>query len=567
MTTEDTRVVITGMGHVSSVGHSLDEAFAAMLQGRSGVRRSETMVERGMRCHSMGEIVDLDTSGINRRAVRGLSRGGSFVWVALQEALAQAQLQDEQLQSERAGSVMGDSGSSVADTVIGVMEKMAQQGGRGLRGVSPFSILRAMTNSTSANITTQLQMRGVSHSVSSACASTLHATGICYDLIRQGRQDLMITGGADEAYWVMLAMFDATSALSTSFNDRVETASRPYDRDRDGFVPAEGGGILILESLSHALARGAPIQAEIVGYAATSDGYDLVKPSGEGSLACMRAALAGADDVPTDVVSAHATSTPAGDIAELQSIQQLFVNKMPQVCAFKGQLGHTVGGSGVAESTLAIRMMQEGKLIPLCKYRNPGSAGGGNAAGAGAQRPGDQPGDEKQLWFWRHQRLCDLSQVPAVIAFADRTSVEQVEEGTELAPKFDADGLLPVVTTDYLSGDVLMLGYMNAEALRCTLETGEAHYYSRSRQRLWRKGETSGLVQRVCEVRIDDDQDAVWLRVDIEGDASCHVGYRSCFYRDVQVDDGGHVTLVFTESEKRFDPDRVYADQPNPTRL
>lgn len=363
------RVVVTGMGAVSSIGANVSEITQSLREGRSGLRFMPEYAELGFRSHVAGPI-DLDPADhVDRRQLRFMGEAAAWSQMAANEAIAQAGLESDDMRSERTGLVMGSGGGSPANQV-GAADRLRA---KGIRAVGPTMVPRCMTSTVSACLSTNLGIRGVNYSISSACATSAHCIGHAADLIRAGRQDIMLAGGGDEVHWTLSQLFDAMRALSASYNEQPETASRPYDADRDGFVISGGGGVLILEDRDHALERGAPILAELTGYGATSDGADMVQPSGEGAGRCMRQAMEGLEG-PVDYVNTHGTSTPAGDITELESMEEVFAGELPPFSSTKSLTGHGLGAAGVHEAIYCIQMMREGFISASAHIENPDPA-------------------------------------------------------------------------------------------------------------------------------------------------------------------------------------------------
>lgn len=348
------RVVITGAGIVSSLGNSLDDVSQSLRLGRSGIRTNDTFKEVGMRSHISGAI-DFDTKElVPKRVARFMGRGGAYGYHAMEQALINSGLSRDEISNERVGLIIG-SGGGATDEILDSVEVMRA---KGIRKVGPYRVTRGMHSSTVACLATAFEIRGVSYAVTSACATSAHAIGAAYEQILLGKQDVMFAGGSDDIHWTMALQFDAMGALSTAYNDQPEHASRPYDASRDGFVISGGAGVLVLEELEHALARGANILAELTGFGATSDGDDMVQPSGEGAIRCMKQALGQNTDV--DYVNAHGTSTRIGDVKELSAIQTLFSNQLPMVSSTKALGGHAIGAAGVHEAIHCLLMMRDG---------------------------------------------------------------------------------------------------------------------------------------------------------------------------------------------------------------
>ena len=348
------RVVVTGLGIVSSVGVGCNAVSEALRKGQSGIRFSQAYADLGFRSHIHGDIeVDLDQQ-IDRKLKRFMGDAAAYNYLAMEEAVSNSGLTQEQISDLRTGLVMGSGGGSPANIVEGA--DLLRQ--RGVKRVGPYRVTRTMASTATACLGTAYKIRGVSYAISSACATSAHCIGNAAELIQMGKQDVVFAGGGEEVHWSTSVMFDAMGALSSSYNDRPESASRAYDANRDGFVISGGAGVLVLESLSHAEARGAPVYAELVGYGATSDGHDMVQPSGDGAARCMVQALQNVDG-PIDYLNAHGTSTPVGDIAELGAIRQVFGDQMPSISSTKSLTGHALGAAGVNEAVYALLMLSE----------------------------------------------------------------------------------------------------------------------------------------------------------------------------------------------------------------
>jgi len=349
------RVVITGMGIVSSIGNGKDEVAAALREGRSGIAASAEYAALGLRTGVEGPI-RVDTEAlIDRKQRRFMGDAAAFSYVAMREAAEDAGLGADDLVDPRIGLVAGSGGASTAN-VVAAADILRS---KGIRKVGPYMVPRTMSSTVAACLATAFRIRGVSYSMSSACATSSHCIGHAAELIQAGRQDLVFAGGGEEVHWSMTLLFDAMGALSSKRNATPTIASRPYDADRDGFVISGGGGMLVLEALERARARGARIYAELVGYGATSDGADMVQPSGEGAVRCMRQALATVD-TPIDYINAHGTSTPVGDIAELQAIRTVFGDTPPPISSTKSLTGHALGAAGAHEAIYSLLMMRDG---------------------------------------------------------------------------------------------------------------------------------------------------------------------------------------------------------------
>lgn len=355
------RAVITGLGIVSSIGNNQQEVLASLREGRSGITFSQELKDSGMRSHVWGNV-KLDTTGlIDRKVVRFMSDASIYAFLSMEQAIADAGLSPEAYQNNpRVGLIAGSGGGSPRFQVFGAD---AMRGPRGLKAVGPYVVTKAMASGVSACLATPFKIHGVNYSISSACATSAHCIGNAVEQIQLGKQDIVFAGGGEELCWEMACEFDAMGALSTKYNDTPEKASRTYDAHRDGFVIAGGGGMVVVEELEHALARGAHIYAEIVGYGATSDGADMVAPSGEGAVRCMKMAMHGVD-TPIDYLNSHGTSTPVGDVKELAAIREVLGDKSPAISATKAMTGHSLGAAGVQEAIYSLLMLEHGFIAP-----------------------------------------------------------------------------------------------------------------------------------------------------------------------------------------------------------
>jgi 3-oxoacyl-[acyl-carrier-protein] synthase I len=351
------RVVVTGMGIVSSIGNTTQEVLASLREAKSGVVRAEKYAELGFRCHVHGAPTLDPAELVDRRAMRFHATGTAWNHVAMDQAIRDSGLEESDISNDRTGIIMGSGGPS-ARTIVESAD-IARE--KGPKRVGPFAVPKAMSSTASATLATWFKIRGVNYSISSACATSNHCIGNAYEMIQYGKQDVMFAGGCEELDWTLSVLFDAMGAMSTKYNDTPATASRAYDKNRDGFVIAGGAGVLVLEELEHAKARGARIYGEIVGYGATSDGYDMVAPSGEGAIRCMRQALATVK-TPIDYINPHATSTPVGDIKEMEAIREVFGagEKCPPIAATKSLTGHSLGATGVQEAIYSLLMLNNG---------------------------------------------------------------------------------------------------------------------------------------------------------------------------------------------------------------
>ncbi|EAZ8648349.1 beta-ketoacyl-ACP synthase I [Salmonella enterica] len=355
------RAVITGLGIVSSIGNNQQEVLASLREGRSGITFSQELKDAGMRSQVWGNV-KLDTTGlIDRKVVRFMSDASIYAYLSMEQAVADAGLAPEVYQNNpRVGLIAGSGGGSPKFQVFGAD---AMRSPRGLKGVGPYVVTKAMASGVSACLATPFKIYGVNYSISSACATSAHCIGNAVEQIQLGKQDIVFAGGGEELCWEMACEFDAMGALSTKYNDTPEKASRTYDAHRDGFVIAGGGGMVVVEELEHALARGAHIYAEIVGYGATSDGADMVAPSGEGAVRCMQMAMHGVD-TPIDYLNSHGTSTPVGDVKELGAIREVFGDNSPAISATKAMTGHSLGAAGVQEAIYSLLMLEHGFIAP-----------------------------------------------------------------------------------------------------------------------------------------------------------------------------------------------------------
>ncbi|MDR7122940.1 beta-ketoacyl-ACP synthase I [Rheinheimera soli] len=353
------RAVITGLGIVSSIGNDQQQVLESLKAGRSGIKASQEFADMGLRSQVWGQI-EIDTAAlIDRKALRFMGDAAAYAYISMQQAIEDAGLTPEQVSNFRTGLVVGSGGAS-SKTQIEAADTLRE---KGVKRVGPYAVPKTMSSTCSACLATPFEIKGVNYSISSACATSAHCIGHAVELIQLGKQDIIFAGGGEEVHWTLAMEFDAMGALSTKYNETPELASRTYDADRDGFVISGGGGILVVEELEHALARGAKIYAEIVGYGATSDGYDMVAPSGEGAVRCMEMAM---KDVkgPIDYVNTHGTSTPVGDVKELGAIQQVFGGKSPAISATKAMTGHALGAAGVHEAIYSLLMMEHNFIAP-----------------------------------------------------------------------------------------------------------------------------------------------------------------------------------------------------------
>lgn len=347
------RVVVTGMGIVSCLGNDKETVLDALKEGRSGIKFQEEYKELGFRSHVAGSIdIDLDEL-IDRKLRRFMGNAAAYSYLAMDQAIKDANLTEEQVSNVRTGLIAGSGGASSAD----IVESADILRDKGVRRVGPYRVTRTMGSTVSACLATPFKIKGINYSITSACATSAHCIGNAMEQIQMGKQDIVFAGGGEELHWSLTVMFDAMGALSSKYNDTPEKASRAYDANRDGFVIAGGAGMLVLEDLEHAKARGAKIYAEVVGYGATSDGYDMVAPSGEGAMRCMQQAMSTVEGN-IDYINSHGTSTPAGDIQELKAMKQTFGSDMPPVSSTKSLTGHSLGATGVQEAIYSLLMME-----------------------------------------------------------------------------------------------------------------------------------------------------------------------------------------------------------------
>lgn len=349
------RVVVTGMGIVSSIGNNTQEVLASLREAKSGIVRADEYAELGFRCQVHGAPTLDAADVVDRRAMRFLGSGAAWNHVAMEQAIRDSGVEEKDISNERTGIVMGSGGPSCR----AIIEAADTARSKGPKRVGPFAVPKAMSSTASATLATWFKIKGVNYSISSACATSNHCIGNAAELIQWGKQDLMFAGGCEELDWSLSVLFDAMGAMSSKYNETPQKASRAYDKDRDGFVIAGGAGVLVLEELERAKARGAKIYSEVVGYGATSDGYDMVAPSGEGAVRCMKMAIENVK-VPVDYINPHATSTPIGDVKEIEAIREVFGTKCPPISATKSLTGHSLGATGVQEAIYSLLMMQSG---------------------------------------------------------------------------------------------------------------------------------------------------------------------------------------------------------------
>jgi 3-oxoacyl-[acyl-carrier-protein] synthase-1 len=353
------RAVITGIGIVSSIGNNKNEVLESLKAGKSGIVFNQEFADYNLRSNVSGNI-DIDVKEhVDRKAHRFMGDAAAFSYISMAQAIEDAGLTEEQVSNERTGLIVGSGGGS-SKYQVEAADILRE---KGVKRVGPYMVPRTMASTASACLATPFKIKGVNYSISSACATSAHCIGNAVEQIQLGKQDVIFAGGGEELHWTLAMEFDAMGALSTKYNETPEKASRTYDANRDGFVISGGGGIVVVEELEHALARGAHIYAEIVGYGATSDGYDMVAPSGEGAVRCMKQAMAGVD-APIDYLNTHGTSTPVGDVKELGAIQELFGDNSPAISATKAMTGHALGAAGVHEAIFSLLMLENNFVAP-----------------------------------------------------------------------------------------------------------------------------------------------------------------------------------------------------------
>lgn len=366
------RVVVTGLGIVSSIGNNKLEVVESLWEGRSGIEYCEEYASLGFRSHVHAPIkLDLDEL-IDRKIKRFMGDGASFNYLAMQQAIEDSGLEDDEVSNLRTGLIVGSGGPSTSNLLF-AFDTLRE---KGIRKVGPYMVTRCMSSTNTATLATPFKIKGLNYSISSACSTSAHCIGNAMEQIQYGKQDIIFAGGGEEVHWTMTVLFDAMGALSSKYNETPIQASRPYDANRDGFVISGGGGVLVLEELEHAKARGAKIYAELVGYGATSDGYDMVQPSGEGAVRCMHQALKGVG-AKIDYINAHGTSTPVGDTRELEAVKQVFQDSIPYLNSTKALSGHGLGAAGVNEAIYALLMMEKGFLCASANIADldPAAAG------------------------------------------------------------------------------------------------------------------------------------------------------------------------------------------------
>ena len=356
------RAVITGLGIVSSIGNTSLDVLASLKAGRSGISYCPDYAERGFRCHVHGDIKGLDLDEhIDKKRRRFMGDGAAYNYIAMEQAIADSGLEEKEISHPRTGLVMGSGGPSTKNLLLAFDTARQQSAKR----VGPFMVPRVMSSTNSATLSTYFQIKGINYSISSACSTSLHCIGNAAEMVQWGKQDIVFAGGGEELDWTMTVLFDAMGALSSGYNDRPQEASRAYDQARDGFVIAGGGAVVVVEELEHARARGAEIYAEIVGYGANSDGHDMVAPSGEGATRCMQLALSEIEpDRKVNYINAHGTSTPIGDVRELEAVKRIFDQDIPYIGSTKSMTGHSLGATGAQEAIYCLLMMKHGFIAP-----------------------------------------------------------------------------------------------------------------------------------------------------------------------------------------------------------
>ena len=360
------RVVVTGIGAVSCIGNTQAEIVESLKAGRSGIAANESFQEMGLRSQISG-TVNIDTKEhIDRKVLRFMGDAAAYAYISMQQAVEDSGLEESDISNVRTGLIASSGGASSAN-IVASADKLRE---RGVRKIGPYMVTRTMSSTVSACLTTPFKIKGVNYSITSACATSAHCIGAGAEQIQFGKQDIVFAGGGEEEDWTLACLFDAMGALSSKYNDAPETASRPYDATRDGFVIAGGGGMVVLEELEHAKARGAKIYAELVGYGATSDGHDMVTPSGEGAERCMQLANSTVEG-PIDYINTHGTSTPAGDIAEVEAMRSVFGDDIPRFGSSKSLCGHSLGATGVQEAIHSILMLEHGFIAPSINCNDP----------------------------------------------------------------------------------------------------------------------------------------------------------------------------------------------------
>ena len=363
------RVVVTGIGAVSCIGNTQDEIVESLKAGRSGIVTNESYQEMGLRSQISGSV-NIDTKEhVDRKVLRFMGDAAAYAYISMQQAVADSGLEESDISNVRTGLIASSGGASSAN-IVASADKLRE---RGVRKIGPYMVTRTMGSTVSACLTTPFKIKGINYSITSACATSAHCIGAGAEQIQFGKQDIVFAGGGEEEHWTLACLFDAMGALSSKYNDAPGTASRPYDSTRDGFVIAGGGGMVVLEELEHAKARGAKIYAELVGYGATSDGHDMVAPSGEGAARCMELANSTVEGS-IDYINTHGTSTPAGDIAEVEAMRSVFGDDIPRFGSSKSLCGHSLGATGVQEAIHSILMLEHGFIAPSINCNDPDPA-------------------------------------------------------------------------------------------------------------------------------------------------------------------------------------------------
>tara|TARA_B100001750_G_scaffold13286_1_gene9516 strand:- start:2585 stop:3814 length:1230 start_codon:yes stop_codon:yes gene_type:complete len=360
------RVVITGMGIISCIGNNKDEVLASLKSGKSGITFSQEYADLGFRSQVYGKPDIVLEDHIDKRVLRFMGDGAAYNHLAMEQAIADSGLGENIISNERTGIVMGSGGPSTRSQVAAA--DITRE--KGPKRVGPFAVPKCMSSTTSATIATNFKIKGVNYTISSACSTSAHCIGNATELIQFGKQDVMFAGGGEELDWTLSVLFDAMGAMSSKYNDTPEKAARAYDANRDGFVISGGGGVVVLEELEHALARGAKIYGEVTGYGATSDGADMVAPSGEGGMRSMKMAISSLDDRKVTYINTHGTSTPAGDITELSAIKEVFGDDIPTISATKSMTGHSLGATGVQEAIYSLLMIENNFIAPSINIEN-----------------------------------------------------------------------------------------------------------------------------------------------------------------------------------------------------
>ena len=363
------RAVITGLGAVSCIGNGKDEILDSLKQGRSGIVANETFREMGLRSQISGSCNIDFREHIDRKALRFMGGAAAYAYIAMQQAIADAGLEDSDVSNPRTGLIAGSGGASSAN-IVAAADTLRS---RGVRKIGPYGVTKTMGSTVAACLATPFRIKGINYSITSACATSAHCVGAAAEQIGMGKQDLVFAGGGEEEDWTLTALFDAMGALSTQYNDEPTRASRAYDAGRDGFVSSSGSGMVVVEELEHAKARGARIYAELVGFGATSDGYDMVAPSGEGAVRCMQQAMATVEGG-IDYINTHGTSTPVGDIQEVQAMRDVFGDAMPRYSSTKSMCGHSLGATGVQEAIHCLLMLEHDFIAPSINVEEPDEA-------------------------------------------------------------------------------------------------------------------------------------------------------------------------------------------------